>query len=648
MIYFIEHSIVEYIAYTPILPRVPFEPDSSSKSSFNRASHELLALSVVNWRLCRVCLPFLFRNIKVRDAEDAEKMKDYLVLFARFTQTLAIGRFDALIMKGDEAISHILPQLVHLVFVKLQQSSSHDRTILLRKLLAHPTVISVLVCGIPDESICDGDLSKLILEWASCNSCPKKYFERGMKLVRLNIYRSFKSQLIVSEMLSGLKELRITMSDAVSSSFLSALLSTCPTLEELWLVEYLDIILMLALLHLIQHIGLRRAIGQSSDEWYVMGIAIEVPPSYANRPLLAALVMIASSFPTVEKVTLDCDLDFGLHPKDLATVIAQFPSLKQLAISHLRVRLDFRSTKILPPIHQIGFNPLFDEELGVLCELTQSKIFSGLKEVQMQFSMINAISSSFLSALLSTYPTVEELTFIDDVGFHFTARTPSCISSFIKESDWLNLNELAEIGCIGLRRSIGQPSDEWNVTEIAMQVCTTPANRLLLATLMSVASSFPKLENLNLDVTIPEATYRLDVVRYPHRHLPVAHANCLDTQNDVTAAFLQFLSLKWLCFSGIHKLLDFGSKKITLPIRRGEDSNTLSEAENEILWYTAWVAERVRSIESIYIKDEHKTRLEGWLHVVNGNRDIGGTLRRSNDPHNEIEVLIDPSMLSST
>ncbi|KAJ3772905.1 hypothetical protein FB446DRAFT_26614 [Lentinula raphanica] len=383
------YSIIEYIAYTPILPALPFQPDSSSKPLFNCASHELLALSVLEWRLRRICLPFLFKNIEVRNAEDAEKMKDYLLLFARFTQTLAIGPFDALTVQGDKAISQILPQLEQLSYVELQQSSSRDRTILLRKLLAHPTVISVLVRDLPDESICDEDLSKLVLKRISWSLCPSKYFKRGMKLLRLNIFQTFNSQLIESEMLSGLKELRITMSNAVSSSFLSALLSTYPTLEELWLVDYFGHHFdahtppcispsieksqwpCLNEQELIQRIGLRRVIGHSSDEWYVMGLAMEVSPSYANRPLLAALRVIASSFPTVENVTLyfapiGYNVKDYAHAKDFATVFSHFPSLKQLSINHLHTRLDFGSAEILPPIRRIGFNALFDEEFRVL------------------------------------------------------------------------------------------------------------------------------------------------------------------------------------------------------------------------------------------------------------------------------------------
>ncbi|KAJ3772904.1 hypothetical protein FB446DRAFT_735020 [Lentinula raphanica] len=402
------HSIVEYIAYTPIMPMLPLEPDSFSNSpSHYCPSRELLALSVLDWRLRRVCLPFLFKKIKVRDGEDAEKMKDYLVLFARFTRTLAIGPFDALTLQGDEAISRILPQLEHLAYVELQQSSGRDRTILLRKLLVHPTVISVLVRDIPDESICDEDLSKLILDRASWDSYPREHLERGMKLERLNILMSFdnqlsesdiptsfESQLIKSEMFSGLKELHITMSDAVSSSFLSALLSTYPTLEELWLVDQYGHQFddhtpscisssveesqwpYLTEHALIRRIGLRRAIGQSSDEWYIMGIAMEVTANHTNNIILTTLAVVASSFPTVENVTVHLfPVCYGskepcIHAKDFATVLAQFPSLKQLLLSrpHTRLDVDIDLDEKLSAQCRIGFNtPFFEEFMALWC-----------------------------------------------------------------------------------------------------------------------------------------------------------------------------------------------------------------------------------------------------------------------------------------
>ncbi|KAJ3752486.1 hypothetical protein EV360DRAFT_88705 [Lentinula raphanica] len=315
-------SVLEHIAYTSILPDSPFKSEGSFKSSFKCASRELLALSVADWRLRRVCLPFLFANIKLRNVEVVEKMKDQLAFFSKFTKFLVIGTCDALTTNEEDIISQILPQLKQLSYVELWGRSVYGRTVLIKTLLAHPTVTSVLVPDVDHESMDDEDLSKVTLQETYWQLCPRRYFERGMKLVRLNIDRSFDSQLFLSEMFAGPKEMRITMSNAVTSSFLSALLSTFPTLEELWphaFGHHFDARTPSCICpsikksqwpslnehDLIRRIGLRRTIGQPSDEWHVMGIAMVASASHANTSLLAKLGVVASSFPTVENVTLD-------------------------------------------------------------------------------------------------------------------------------------------------------------------------------------------------------------------------------------------------------------------------------------------------------------------------------------------------------
>ena len=56
-----------------------------------------------------------------------------------------------------------------------------------------------------------------------------------MKLMYLDFYYSFDIQLFQNEKFCGLKEIRISISDAVSS--LSMLLSAIPTLDKLWLTD---------------------------------------------------------------------------------------------------------------------------------------------------------------------------------------------------------------------------------------------------------------------------------------------------------------------------------------------------------------------------------------------------------------------------
>ncbi|KAJ3845425.1 hypothetical protein F5878DRAFT_207207 [Lentinula raphanica] len=456
------HSIVEYIAYAPLLPKSPFQPNLYHTFPFKYASRELLALSVANWHLRRVCLPFLFAYIKIRDEEDATKLQKYLGLLSEFTTFLFIG--DALTMKGDEAISENLPQLKQLSHVELEPSSDCGRTVLLRTSLAHPNVTSVLVHDVPDGSIWDEDLSKLILQWMPWDPYIRKCLERGMKLMYLDFYYSFDIQLFQNEKFCGLKEIRISISDAVSS--LSMLLSAIPTLDKLWLT--------------------------------------------------------------------------------------------------------------------------------------------------------------------------------DDYGYHFGAHTSLCMTSSISKTfQWQSLSDFGMIQRIGLC----QCSQEWTVNEITTSIRTFDASRSLPATLISVASAFPKTEklNLHLPLRLPQTSENLNVKNF-------------------ASVFAPFSSLRRLSLCGIYNQLVFTSNKSLPPIPR-IDSNALRLLEPEIvvLWYPAWVAKEVRSLDAIYINEEGWHQLEyssarkfwslkGWLHVVNGNRDIGGTLRRFEHKamaSYRFEVLLETSMFSS-
>ncbi|KAJ3770687.1 hypothetical protein FB446DRAFT_743266 [Lentinula raphanica] len=165
------HGIIEYITYTPRLPR------ALKLSSFQRPPPELLALSVANWHLRRACLPFLFAKIKISNDKDAKKLENHLALCANFIKALFIGS-DDFTQVGEQIISQVLPQLEQLLDVELGRCSK--RTDLLKAVLAHPSVTSILVDEIPDKSMCNHDLSKVILNRFSFPSpADEKYFDRA-------------------------------------------------------------------------------------------------------------------------------------------------------------------------------------------------------------------------------------------------------------------------------------------------------------------------------------------------------------------------------------------------------------------------------------------------------------------------------------
>ncbi|KAJ3973233.1 hypothetical protein EV361DRAFT_77853 [Lentinula raphanica] len=145
------HWIVEDIAYTPKVPWRQNLGDTGLNSSSKHLSPELLALSVVNWQLRRACLPFLYREIWIRHDEDAKKLEEHIALCARFIKTLFLCDVDDLTEVGEQIVSRILPQLEQLLDVKL--AGCLKRTDLLKTMIAHPTVTSVLVDVLPNVSI---------------------------------------------------------------------------------------------------------------------------------------------------------------------------------------------------------------------------------------------------------------------------------------------------------------------------------------------------------------------------------------------------------------------------------------------------------------------------------------------------------------
>ncbi|KAJ3711037.1 hypothetical protein C8R42DRAFT_368333 [Lentinula raphanica] len=208
------HSVTEYIAYN-VDP-----PDSDVPSSQSRvrcASPELLALSVADWRLRRICLPFLFANISIRCVKHVQKLANDSALLSRFTKIVVIRySYDALTQAGDQLSCHLLPQLEKLLQIELRHGVCRNRTALLRAILARPNVTSVLIHDLPDESMCNDDLSKVILDRESSATVfsPALWIERH-------------------------EEIQIVIPWGVprSYSFLSALSSIHSTLEELWLLD---------------------------------------------------------------------------------------------------------------------------------------------------------------------------------------------------------------------------------------------------------------------------------------------------------------------------------------------------------------------------------------------------------------------------
>ncbi|KAJ3710989.1 hypothetical protein C8R42DRAFT_367301 [Lentinula raphanica] len=348
-------SIAKYIAYAPKL----------------RA--ELLPLSVVNWQLRRICLPFLFANIKISHDKDAAKLEEHLALCAKFTKTLRIGRRGGLTKGGDKIISRTVPQFEQLFNVKLPRC--RDRTDLLKTILAHPTVTSVSVDEIPDVSMCDHDLSKVILSrtnsTSAFSSTFQKYLDQGMTLTCLKLEIDCIDGQLESRNFPGLEAIELEMlSEFVSFSWLAPFSSAHPTLNELSLLKieqdlfgWHDAPPFLSSLaeeirrqslndcFEIWELRLRRSelVGQSTQEWHVVTLALKTITSS-----IETLTLFASSFPQLKTLTLSLgDLEEMFDADDLASVLARFSSLKVIYLENIYGRVTLKpDIEKLPPIQR--------------------------------------------------------------------------------------------------------------------------------------------------------------------------------------------------------------------------------------------------------------------------------------------------------
>ncbi|KAJ3979752.1 hypothetical protein F5890DRAFT_1545223 [Lentinula detonsa] len=364
------HSIIEYLAYIPKLP------DSSSKSQFKCASPELLALSVTNWRLRRICLPFLFANIKIRHIKDARRLEDFSLVL-KFTTLLAISHFFSRSQEGDRILCPLLPCMKRLEWVELRFCSA--RSVLLEAILAQPSVSTVLVEQLPDVSL-RGNLSKVVHEGASIPTVFSPNLERclnqGMRLGRLEVLDpGLLNDNFGQKHFAGLEELRLSMRRySVSFSWLSALSLAHSSLKELWLIDdnrqyfsrHTPVFISsfveesqrqdLSKNYIIERLGLRRA--QCSQDWRVMSLTIFT--TFASTSLVEILTLISTSFPKLETLTLDLDSHKASYDvDDLAAVLGRCPSLRVLYLHNVFKRLRFGS-RCLPTVCRANSTSILD------------------------------------------------------------------------------------------------------------------------------------------------------------------------------------------------------------------------------------------------------------------------------------------------
>ncbi|KAJ3822732.1 hypothetical protein F5880DRAFT_1613509 [Lentinula raphanica] len=361
------HSIVEYIAYT-------YEPD---RFPVKQTSPELSALSMANWQLRRLCLPFRFAELVIWFDEEIQQMKDEHAHLTKFTKTLIIRDITE---SGDQALSQIIPQFEQLSDVDLRLGGRDwDGIHTLRAILAHPNVTSVLVNELLDELYND-DLSKMVLDWTKLSQVlsPQfdNYLNRGMRIktLRLSKEESFGIQS-GSKILSGLKEIHIFDYKIPDSlSWLPVLSSTYPTLNELWLfnehpqIYNHDNVAALPLFSfikesqqqdldkflVIKRIGFRRAISPVPLEWSVT--ALSFTANAAGISLIKILELVALSFSKLEVLNLSLEGHAGMYDiGDLVSAFARFSSLRVVKFKNV-----FRGLKLGPEFDTL-MPPVLDQ-----------------------------------------------------------------------------------------------------------------------------------------------------------------------------------------------------------------------------------------------------------------------------------------------
>ncbi|KAJ3755844.1 hypothetical protein EV360DRAFT_85514 [Lentinula raphanica] len=246
----------------------------------------------------------------------------------------------------------------------------------------------------------------------------------------------------------------------------------------------------------------------------------------------------------------------------------------------------------------------------------QSHTLPGLKEIEL-YMYTEYSSLSWLSLVSSTQPTLNKLWLlgmIDQDTFPF-------LSPLVEESQRQNLQHSFAIRRVGLRRDTlnGRSSQDWRVMGLAFSI--TSASKVVIEFLDLVASLYPKLEALTINFDRHSQTYDID---------------------DLASVFARFPSLRIIYFKNVYERLYFRPENESFihPVPREGSTDLfiepLARAESRLILFTSRVAKQARNLDLVHI-DDSGTKfvvpgyvghwfLQGWLRVLNSDRDVVGTL----------------------
>ncbi|KAJ3966368.1 hypothetical protein EV361DRAFT_575196 [Lentinula raphanica] len=332
--------------------------------------------------------------------------------------------------------------------------------------------------------------------------------------------------------------------------------------------------------------------------------------SYQYSPLLLKTLLV---YPTIKSILIRTVPNESLHNDDLSKVIVD-TLIYPLSFSNIGncLKNGMRLARLF-----LYYGPtLLDEEFG-------SRKFPGLEEIVILMGSLST-PFSWLSDLASTNPTLNKLHIHRN---QLPSLSITLLTSFDNECERQGLKTSFVVEHVNLRKASGQSSHDWDVIGFTM---STNPNASLVNILSLVASSFPKLEILSLNLTKNKEHYNAGA-------LSSVLARC----SSLRVVYLKNV-FKWLRFGSAIEARCF---PLAQPTRRAttvtlEVSEVLACAEIALLQLTALLAKQVRTLESLHIYDTghglnsrsaERWYLVGWLHVLNFDRKVGGTLRRFTD-----------------
>ncbi|KAF5392052.1 hypothetical protein D9757_003279 [Collybiopsis confluens] len=216
--------------------------------------------------------------------------------------------------------------------------------------------------------------------------------------------------------------------------------------------------------------------------------------------------------------------------------------------------------------------------------------FEGLEEIV--FKRFKSASCQGLPDLTSAHPRLRKLWLINE-GLRANL-SPSFIQSFSNEALSQDLSKHFRITKIGLSR---HSCHVWCITSLTL--VTTFASHSLIGILSLVASHFPAIEDLALD---------LDGHKYAYSLLP-----CV----PFTISVFRRLKLEDKRWSPLR------------PLTKNTSFERLAvNAEAGLTWFISHLAKELVPLEAFHVTEQGpRWYLKGWLYVKNGIREVDGKLK---------------------